>query len=241
MFYKYFNISPELENELTNTQNGIGSKAVNQLENVPNQISQEAVDQFETSENRHNSKSQQVVDQIPINILISQIPWGHIIVIISKIKDNKEAVFYIQKTKENNWSRDTLGLQIKSNQFKRNGTAITNFSITLPEPFSDLAQQTLKNPYIFDFLQLSEDYKEIDIENQLVNHLKKFLLELGKGFAFVRQQYHLEIVTKDYYIDLLFYHIKLKCYVVIELKNTAFIPECAGKLIFLPIGSRYLT
>ena len=102
----------------------------------------------------------------------------------------------------------------------------------MPAGFSDLANQTLKDPYVFDFLQLTEGYKEKDIENQLVNHIKKFLLELGKGFAFVGQQYHLEIADKDYYIDLLFYHIRLKCYVVIELKNTAFIPEYAGKLNF---------
>jgi predicted nuclease of restriction endonuclease-like (RecB) superfamily len=164
--------------------------------------------------------------------LVAQIPWGHNIQIFSKANSVKEALFYIQKTKENNWSRDVLALQIKSNLFQRSGSAITNFSNTLPESFSDLAQQTLKDPYIFDFLQLTEGYKEKDIENQLVNHIKKFLLELGKGFAFVGQQYHLEIADKDYYIDLLFYHIKLKCYVVIELKNTAFIPEYAGKLNF---------
>ncbi len=164
--------------------------------------------------------------------LVAQIPWGHHIQIFSKAKTQKEAIFYIQKTKENNWSRDVLSLQIKSNLFQRQGASITNFSNTLPEPFSDLAQQTLKDPYVFDFLQLSEGYKEKDIENQLVNHIKKFLLELGKGFAFVGQQYHLEIADKDYYFDLLFYHIKLKCYVVIELKNTAFIPEYAGKLNF---------
>ncbi len=163
---------------------------------------------------------------------VAQIPWGHNIIIFSKSKNIKEAVFYLEKTKENNWSRDTLALQIKSQLFQRNGAAITNFSNTLPEPFSDLAQQTLKDPYVFDFMQLTEGFKEKDLENQLVNHIKKFLLELGKGFAFVGQQYHLEIANKDYYMDLLFYHIKLKCYVVIELKNTAFIPEYAGKLNF---------
>lgn len=164
--------------------------------------------------------------------LVNQLPWGHIKVIITKIKNIDEAYFYIQKTKENNWSRDVLSLQIKSNLYQRIGASVTNFSNTLPEPMSDLAQQTLKDPYIFDFLQLAEDYKEKDIENQLVNNIKRFLLELGKGFAFVGQQYHLEIANKDYYLDLLFYHIKLKCYVVIELKNTGFMPEYAGKLNF---------
>jgi predicted nuclease of restriction endonuclease-like (RecB) superfamily len=181
-------------------------------------------------------KSSQLVNQNNLQTFVqqfvAQIPWGHIKVIINKIKKFEETTFYIQKTKENNWSRDVLSLQIKSNLFQRQGAAITNFSNTLPEPLSDLAQQTLKDPYVFDFLQLTEGYKEKDIENQLVNHIKKFLLELGKGFAFVGQQYHLQIADNDYYIDLLFYHVKLKCYVVIELKNTAFIPEYAGKLNF---------
>ena len=116
--------------------------------------------------------------------------------------------------------------------YQRKGKAITNFSHTLPKPLSDLAEQTLKDPYVFDFMTLSKPYQEKDIENQLIKHIAKFLLELGKGFAFVGQQYHLEIAGNDYYIDLLFYHIKLKCYLVIELKNTKFIPEYAGKLNF---------
>ena len=198
-----FNLSPQLGDELSKQQVLNSSQLVN--------------------ENKNSLLVQQ---------LIAQIPWGHIKVIITKIKNIEEALFYIQKTKENNWSRDVLSLQIKSKLFQRQGASITNFSTTLPEPLSDLAQQTLKDPYVFDFLQLSEGYKERDIENQLVNHIKKFLLELGKGFAFVGQQYLLEIAEKEYYIDLLFYHIKLKCYVVIELKNTAFIPEYAGKLNF---------
>lgn len=216
IFFEYFTISPQLDDKLQI------------ISNQTDIISPQLDDQ--------NKQSSQVVNQIEKSLivqqLVAQIPWGHIKVIITKIKNIDEAIFYIQKTKENNWSRDVLSLQIKSNLYQRHGSAITNFSNTLPEPFSDLAQQTLKDPYIFDFLQLSEDYKEKDIENQLVNHIKKFLLELGKGFAFVGQQYHLEIAEKDYYIDLLFYHIKLKCYVVIELKNTAFIPEYAGKLNF---------
>lgn len=216
MFFEYFTISPQLEDllQIVNNQTDIISPPLD-------------------DQNKHSS---QVVNQneksLIVQQLVAQIPWGHIKVIITKIKNIEEAIFYIQKTKENNWSRDVLSLQIKSNLYQRQGAAITNFSNTLPEPFSDLAQQTLKDPYVFDFLQLTEGYKERDIENQLVDHIKKFLLELGKGFAFVGQQYHIEIAEKDYYIDLLFYHIKLKCYVVIELKNTAFIPEYAGKLNF---------
>ena len=164
--------------------------------------------------------------------LVAQIPWGHNILIFSKSKDIKEAHFYIQQTIENNWSRDILALQIKTNLFERKGKAITNFKNTLPEPFSDLAEQTLKDPYIFDFLTIATRAKEKDIENQLIQHLKKFLLELGKGFAFVAQQYRFAIAENDYSIDLLFYHIRLKCYMVIELKNTKFIPEYAGKINF---------
>ena len=163
---------------------------------------------------------------------VAQIPWGHNIHIFTKTKNIEEAKFYLNKTIEQGWTRDVLAFQIKSNLFTRQGKSITNFNNTLPNPMSELAQQTLKDPYIFDFMTLSESYKEKDIEDQLVRHLTKFLLELGKGFAFVGQQYHLEIADKDYYLDLLFYHIHLKCYVVIELKNTQFIPEYAGKLNF---------
>lgn len=173
----------------------------------------------------------QTVPQI-VHLIGGQLPWSHIKIILDKIKDHQEALFYIQETLENGWSRDVLALQIKSTLYFRQGHAITNFKITLPEPQSDLAQQTIKDPYSFDFLTLTTPYNERDIENQLITHITKFLLELGKGFAFVGRQYHLEVGESDYYLDLLFYHIKLKCYVVVELKNTKFIPEYAGKLNF---------
>ncbi len=168
------------------------------------------------------------------NILkpINQIPWGHIKIILDKVKDIREAEFYIHETLEDSWSRDVLALQIKSNLYARKGKAITNFSNTLPSAQSDLARQTLKDPYTFDFLTMTKPYNERDIENQLVGHITNFLLELGKGFAFIGKQYHLEIGDNDYYLDMLFYHIKLRCYVVVELKNTGFKPEYAGKLNF---------
>jgi len=174
---------------------------------------------------------QQAVDQFQEGIL-TRIPWGHNIIIFIKSKDINEAYFYLDQTFQNYWSRDTLALQIKSDLFQRQGKAITNFSRTIPAPDSDLAQQSLKDPYIFDFLTLTKDYKEKDLEEQLVKNITKFLLELGKGFAFIGRQYHLSIADNDYYVDLLFYHITLKCYVVIELKNTKFIPEYAGKMNF---------
>ncbi len=163
---------------------------------------------------------------------VAQLPWSHNIMIFTKSNSEKEAKFYIEQTIENNWSRDTLSNQIKTKLFDRIGKSITNFKTTLPEPYSDLAEQTLKDPYVFDFINITSKAKERDIENQLIEHIKKFLLELGKGFAFVGQQYHIEVADNEYFIDLLFYHIKLKCYVVIEIKNRKFIPEDAGKLNF---------
>ena len=161
-----------------------------------------------------------------------KIPWRHHVEIFTKSKTLTEAHFYIAETINNGWGRETLALQIKSNLYQRQGKSINNFSQTLPEPLSDLAQQSLKDPYVFDFLTMTKPFHEKDIERQLITHITKFLLELGKGFAFVGQQYHLEVGETDYYLDLLFYHVKLKCYVVIELKNTKFIPEYAGKLNF---------
>lgn len=196
------------------------------------EIWQQAVAKFDTS----NSISQQAVDKLPsfkiIQEAVGQIPWGHNILIFSKAKSLLEAYFYIAETIENGWSRDVLALQLKSQLYQRQGKSVSNFKKTLPEPMSELVQQTLKDPYIFDFLTMTKPFHEKDIERQLMTHITKFLLELGKGFAFVGQQYHLEVGETNYYIDLLFYHIKLKCYVVIELKNTKFIPEYAGKLNF---------
>ncbi len=163
---------------------------------------------------------------------IAQIPWGHHIQIFSKCSNLVEAGFYIKQIIEQGWSRDVLALQLKSSLHARAGKAVTNFSSTLPTPQSDLAQQTLKDPYTFDFMTMTAPYNERDVERQLTRHITQFLLELGKGFAFIGRQYHLEIADNDYYIDLLFYHVTLKCYVVVELKNRKFIPEYAGKLNF---------
>ena len=163
---------------------------------------------------------------------IVQIPWGHHIQIFSKCSDLVEAGFYIAQIIEQGWSRDVLALQLKSRVYDRTGKAVTNFSSTLPAPQSDLARQTLKDPYTFDFMTMTAPYNERDVERQLTRHITQVLLELGKGFAFIGRQYHLEIADNDYYIDLLFYHVTLKCYVVVELKNRKFIPEYAGKLNF---------
>lgn len=171
-------------------------------------------------------KSQQVVDQL------MQIPWGHNIVVITKIKNVDEAIFYVQKTIQNNWSRAVLTHYIESGLYSREGKAITNFHATLPTPQSDLARQTLKDPYKFDFLNLREKHDEKELEDALINHVTKFLLELGAGFSYIGRQYRLEIDGDEFFIDLLFYHVRLHCYVVIELKTVKFKPEFAGKLNF---------
>lgn len=167
-----------------------------------------------------------------LSMLLARVPWGHHIQIFTKCSNVEEASFYITQTLEQGWSRDVLAMQLKSNLYARAGKVVSNFSRTLPLPQSDLAQQTLKDPYTFDFMAMTLPYNEMDVERQLTEHMTQFLLELGKGFAFIGRQYHLEVAGNDYYIDLLFYHVRLKCYVVVELKNRKFIPEYAGKLNF---------
>lgn len=160
------------------------------------------------------------------------VPWGHHILIIQKIKNTEEALFYVMKTIENQWSRSVLEYQIESKLYHRQGKAITNFKNVLPQTQSDLAEALLKDPYNFEFVVLPEKAKERDLEKKLVQHISEFLLELGKGFAYMGKQFVLKIGSKEYKTDLLFYHTKLKCYIVIELKLTEFEPEFIGKLNF---------
>lgn len=174
----------------------------------------------------HLSISQQAVDQI------MQIPWGHNIAIISKCKDINEAIYYVYNTAQYSWSRSVLVHQIESRLYHRDGKSVNNFATKLPTPQSDLAVQTLKDPYVFDFLSMTKDYTERELERELVNHISHFLLELGNGFAYVGKQVNLKIGNRDFFLDLLFYHITLHCYVVIELKTVEFEPEHAGKLNF---------
>jgi len=172
------------------------------------------------------SNSPQLVDEI------FKIPWGHNREIITKCKNIDEALFYVKKTIENGYSRAVLIHQIESDLYHRSKKAINNFEAKLPASQSDLAREITKDPYCFDFLSLSEKYNEKELENALMDNLTNFLLELGSGFAFVGRQYRLEVAGEEFFIDLLFYHIKLKCYVVVELKTTKFKPEYAGKLNF---------
>lgn len=177
-------------------------------------------------------RQQAVAELELVQQLVAQIPWGHNLKIVSKCKNVEEALFYINKTIELGWSRDTLDTHIKLNEYKRIGSSATNFSLTLPPVQSDLARQTLKDPYNFDFLTLTEGYKEHELESALAENITRFLLELGSGFAYVGRQVPLLVGDKEFFIDLLFYHLKLRCYVVIELKAVEFIPEFAGKLSF---------
>ncbi|NLQ16859.1 DUF1016 domain-containing protein [Marinomonas sp. M1K-6] len=161
-----------------------------------------------------------------------QIPWGHNLLLISKCRSTEEALFYVVQTLQHGWSRAVLTHKMESQLWQRKGNAVSNFDQTLPLVQSDLAQQSLKDPYVFDFLALTEDYNERELENSLVKHITDFLLELGAGFAYVGKQVPVVVGDKDFYIDLLFYHVRLHCYVVIELKTGDFKPEYAGKLNF---------
>jgi predicted nuclease of restriction endonuclease-like (RecB) superfamily len=171
-------------------------------------------------------------DEAIVQQAAAQLPWFHLCVIFDKIKISIERDWYIQATIQNGWSRDVLVHQIEAKAIHRHGKVLSNFEQTLPKPQSDLARQILKDPYNFDFLTLGADAVERDLEGGLLDHLRSFLVELGIGFAFVGRQYHLEVGNRDFYIDLLFYHLRLRCYVAIELKMTAFKPEYAGKMNF---------
>ena len=162
----------------------------------------------------------------------AKLPWFHNCIILDKIKAKEERIWYLEAAIEYGWSRNILAMQIESDLYRRQGKATTNFQTTFPKPQSDLAQQLLKDPYNFDFLTLSKDAHERELETGLVGHIQKFLLELGVGFAFVGRQVPLEVAGEDYRIDLLFYHLKLRCFVVFDLKGGAFKPEYTGKMNF---------
>jgi predicted nuclease of restriction endonuclease-like (RecB) superfamily len=164
--------------------------------------------------------------------LAGQVPWWHHVLIVTRVETATAREFYLRQAVENGWSRAVLTVQIESRLHERQGQALTNFTRTLPKPTSDLAQQTLKDPYVFDFLTLGKAARERQLEQGLMDHVQRFLLEMGVGFAFVGRQVHLDVAGDDFYIDLLFYHLKLRCFVVIELKAVPFQPEFAGKLNF---------
>ena len=161
-----------------------------------------------------------------------QLPWFHIVTLVTKLADDALRDWYAREALQQSWPRDTLVLQIKNRLHIRQGAAVTNFEKRLAPPQAGLASQILKDPYHFDFLGLADEAHERDIENALIRHITRFLLELGAGFAFVGRQFRLEVAGDEFFIDLLFYHTRLKCYVVVELKAHAFKPEHAGQLNF---------
>jgi len=171
-------------------------------------------------------------DEAIVQAPLAQITWYHNLTLLEKVKSSEERLWYAEQTVRNGWSRNVLVMQIESGLFRRQGKAITNFQATLPAPQSDLAQQLIKDPYNFDFLTLAKAAQERDLEHGLLAHLRQFLIELGVGFAFVGSQVPLEVGGEDFKLDLLFYHLKLRCFVVIDLKMGAFKPEYAGKMNF---------
>jgi len=211
---------------------------IKSIDNKNFEFPQQAVAEIQKSDNQNIEKVQQAVAEITeqnfLNSPIASITWSHHVILINKIKNYQQNFWYILNTIENGISRNVLIHQIETNLFERQieQKKTTNFTKTLPEPQSDFANYLMKDPYIFDFVQAKEKADERNIEEQLVNQITKFLLELGQGFAFVGKQYHLKVSDKDFFIDLLFYHIKLHCYVVVELKAKEFDPGDLGQLNF---------
>jgi predicted nuclease of restriction endonuclease-like (RecB) superfamily len=163
---------------------------------------------------------------------VGQLPWGHNLVLLTKLKTTDLRLAYAQRAIEHGWSRNVLTIHIERRLLEREGRAVSNFTAQLPKPHSDLAHESLKDPYLFDFLGVAKEADEREIENAIVQHITHFLIELGAGFAYVGRQVHLEVGGDDFFMDLLFYHLKLRCYVVVELKAGAFKPEHAGQLSF---------
>ncbi len=175
-----------------------------------------------------------LLEDLFLKSIISKITWSHHLILMTKVKDFSERLWYIEETIENGWSKDIMAMQIETKLYQRQikNPKISNFDLALPKPQSDLAKYLLKDPYIFDFVSATPKANERNIEDQLVSHITKFLLELGQGFAFIGKQYAIEVGNQDFYIDLLFYHIRLRAYVVIELKARDFEPKDAGQINF---------
>ena len=209
-------ISPLPVSELENSENSISQLPVAKLENSSNSISPTPLAKFENTDEQ----------------LFSKVSWSHHIILMQKIKDLPTRYWYMQQIVEQGWSRDTLVAQIKRNVHERQGTLVHNFDATLPDIHSQWAKSVFKDPYIFDFTTLATEFSERELEVALTKNVEKFLVELGAGFAFVGRQYHLEISDKDVYLDLLFYHLKTRCFIVIDLKKGDFLPEYAGKMNF---------
>ena len=196
---------------------------------LENEILPQLGTKIQSSKNKSDTISRQLGDEFNVHPIF-QIPWRHHVEIFSKCTSVREALFYVQKTIKNGWSRAVLMNFMEADLYQSQGKAITNFDRLLPDVQSDLAKETFKDPYNFDFLTLTENYKEKELEDALVTNITKFLLELGQGFAYIGRQYQIRVGDRERNIDLLFYHLELRCYIVIELKVKEFEPEYTGKL-----------
>lgn len=208
----------------------IGQRTVAQLPSeASHEIGQRAVAQFGAQ------AAPQLKQPLTAEILqhaAAKLSWAHNVILIQKLKDLPTRYWYARQALEQGWTRDTLTVQIKNRAHERQGAAITNFATTLPQAHAAIAQGLLKDPYLFDFLTLEEPFHERELETGLLLHIQKFLLELGRGFAFVGRQHKIEISDRDFYLDLLFYHLHLRCFIVVDLKKGEFKPEYAGKMNF---------
>lgn len=226
----YWNIGKEIL--LRQSAEGWGSKVIDQLAKDLRRSFSEMSGLSPRNLKYMRALAEAWPEEAIVQAPLAQLTWFHNLTLLEKLKDKNERLWYAQAAVENGWSRNVLVIHIEAGLFHRQGKALTNFSRTLPAPQSDLAQQLLKDPYNFDFLTLSTDAHERELETGLVAQIQKFLLELGVGFSFVGRQYPLEVAGEEYRIDLLFYHLKLRCFVVIETKMGAFKPEYAGKMNF---------
>lgn len=226
----YWQIGQDILNR--QQQQGWGAKVIDRLANDL----QKAFPEMKGFSSRNLKYMRSFAETYPdfefVQEVLAQITWYHNIALMEKVKSPEERLWYGRQTIEQGWSRNVLVHQIESGLYRRQGKADTNFSRTLPNPQSELAQQLLKDPYNFDFISLGKEAQEQELEKALIERIRDFLLELGVGFAFVGSQYHLEVEGEDFYIDLLFYHLRLRCFVVIDFKVEAFKPEFSGKMSF---------
>lgn len=254
---KFINIVNEIKNEIKTTQIKVAIEANKNLINLYFKIGKVLNDNYKYGNRFIDDVSRELKLEFPsiegfsvrnlkymkkfyleykdyelVQRTVAQLPWRHNIVLMSKIKDNKIRKLYAEATIKNGWSKDMLVIQIENNYHLRIGNSSNNFKISLPKINSDLANNTIKDPYIFDFLTLKENYKEKELEKAMIEKIRDVLVELGKGFSFVGNQYKISTENNDYFIDLLFYHLDLRCYIVIELKTTEFKPEYIGQLGF---------
>ena len=254
---KFINIINEIKNEIKTTQIKIAIEANENLINLYFKIGKILNDNYKYGNKFIDDVARELKFEFPsiegfsvrnlkymkkfyleyrddelVQRTVAQLPWRHNIVLMSKIKDNKIRKLYAEATIKNGWSKDMLVIQIENNYHLRIGNSSNNFKISLPDINSDLANNTIKDPYIFDFLTLKENYKEKELEKAMIERIRDVLVELGKGFSFIGNQYKISTENNDYFIDLLFYHLDLRCYIVIELKTTEFKPEYIGQLGF---------